>query len=304
VRGRRPSTPIDLDDDEGGPAPPEITADNFSLGLGTWVENPEKWLARPGAGGSKASGLRNFSDYVRRLDVRRPDGSAAGKMRFGLWVEPEHFDPFFRGPEHISRKWGIIGATPVLDFSRSEVVDGITARLQRAITAYHVDYLKVDANLDLEGDRDRGRSGHFWTRWSAGLEQLYTNLRRANPGLYIEHCASGLKRYWIGMPRLAHSSWLDDDVEAANVQSLLDASDALLLPRQKTVLVVEDLTTGEGGEPRSADEIADLVARYAGADHQNGGAIGFSSRLELWSDEQQRAAGEAIQAWKQDLRGS
>src|SRR5262249_1846576 len=101
---------------------------DFDKGLGTWVENPVKWQARAGDGGSKAAGLRNFSDYIHTLDVKRPNGGSGGKMRFGLWIEPERFDPDFGGPERVPSSWAMQGA-PILDFSRSEVVDGITARI-------------------------------------------------------------------------------------------------------------------------------------------------------------------------------
>jgi hypothetical protein len=290
------------------PEPP-ARGDNFTPGLGTWVENPSKWRARSGDGGSQRAGLQNFSDYVRNLDVRRPDGGVDGKMRFGLWIEPERFDPEYQGSERVPASWALPG-TSILDFSRPEVVDGMTARVQRVITDYGADYLKIDANADVIFDANLGRTGHLWTRWSAGFEQLLQNLRRANPGLYVEHSASGLKRYWIGLPRLAHSTWLDDDVRVDNVGYLLDVTDALMLPRQKTVLVAEDLSryAGEAGpagadagqQPRS--DIFNVIRAYWGGDHRNGGTIGFSSRLERWGPNQQRAAGRALETWKREIR--
>lgn len=282
----------DDDNDNVAPGGYGLTADEFNLGLGTWVENPDKWQAHGGR-----SGLRGFSDYVHSLTVKRPDGSSAGKLKFGLWVEPERFDPSLGRSKRVPSAWALYG-TPILDFSRPEVVDGISEKIQHAINVYKVDYLKVDANLDLIYDGEVGRTGHFWTRWSAGFEQLLANLREANPGLYVEHCASGLKRYWIGVARLAHSTWLDDDVDGDNVGHLLDAADFLMLPRQKTVLVTEDLAD------RGADQVPDLFARYWGTERQNGGTLGLSSRIERWGGAEQRAAALAIETWKREVRGN
>jgi alpha-galactosidase len=273
--------------------PLENPANAFSRGLGTWVEDPARWRARPGQGGSPQAGLRNFSDYVHSLEVRRPNGTAAGKLRFGLWIEPERFDPHLAHPARVPASWALPGA-PILDFARPEVVEGMTARIQQMVAAYRVDYLKVDANLGVGPEPALGRSGHFWTRWSAGFEQLLSNLRQANPGLFLEHCASGLKRYWIGMPRLVHGSWLDDDVKAETVGRLLDAADALLLPRQKVVLI-KDLP--------DQTALGTVIAAYWGAKHRNGGVIGFSGRLDRWDTDQQHEASRLLQTWKQDVRG-
>lgn len=286
------------DDDDGeGVAvsvPDVVTAGDFEAGLGTWVENPDKWLARPGQDGSRAAGLRSFSDYVRGLTVRRPDGSGGGRMKFGLWIEPERMDRAFRDRQRVPRAWTIPG-TPVLDFSRREVVEGITAKVQRMIDAYRVDYLKVDANFDLVFDAERKRTGHFWTRWSAGFERFLSNLRRENPGLYLEHCASGLKRYWLGLNRHVHGHWLDDDVNAGNVGWLLDRTDSLMLPRQKIALVTEE-------SPAGSTDVWTLVEAYWGGERRNGGAIGFSNRLEAWEAWQRRRAAAAVERWKREVR--
>jgi alpha-galactosidase len=281
-------------DDSDSSAPP--VRDDFNRGLGTWVENPDKWLASPGAGGSNSAGLRNFSDYVHSLDVLHADGSVLGKMRFGLWTEPERFDPDYAGSERLPDAWAIPG-TPILDLSRFDVVDAIGGRIQAAIDAYGVDYLKIDSNHRLLAGQDGAPTGHVWSDWSAGFERLLDHLRRSNPNLFIEHCAGGLKRYWIGLCSVAHSSWLDDDVDAENVRHLLDVTDGLLLPRQKTVLVTEQLTGDD-----DPNQIADLIKRYSGGDAHNGGTIGFSCQLDTWSPAQARASAVALDKWRRSRR--
>lgn len=285
------------------------TLDDFSRGLGTWVEEPSKWQARPGRG---PGGLRDFADFVRGLDVKRPDGTSSGKLRFGLWVEPERFDPTLDRPERVPGGWAMPG-TAVLDFSRPEVVEGITTRIQQAIAAYGVDYLKIDANQVVWAEAGAGRSGHFWTRWSQGFEQLLERLRTANPRLYLEHSAAGLKRYWIGLPRRYHGSWLDDDVGFNTVGHLLDATDLLLLPR-KVALVTEDLTRyerdpddehGEDTAAEAIDEIERIISAYWGRERRNGGTIGFSSRIDRWQSRDSQpwqAASAALATWKQTIR--
>jgi hypothetical protein len=188
-------------------------------------------------------------------------------------------------------------------------VDELSERLLRVIDEYQVSYLKVDANMDVLFD-DNGRSGHFWTRWSAGFERLFANLRRRHPELYLEHSASGLKRFWIGLPRLVHSTWLDDDISAEAVRPLLDSTDALLLPRQKTVLVTEDfadyaadpdVTPAAPGD-RRPETIGELLALYWGGERRNGGALGISNRAERWTPEQRRAISLALDFWRRAVR--
>lgn len=292
-----PQTSRSDDEDDGDDAPPPPATPtggskvDFDPGLGAWVENPDKWRAVDGQGGSPNSGLRNFSDYVHSLTVRPADGRPAGRMRFGLWFEPERFDPEADHPERVPDDWAIPG-TAILDFSRPEVVDAIGGRLQRAIDAYRLDYIKIDANRGLWAEVDGAPAGHFWTRWSAGFERLLDNLGRANPGLYVEHCAGGLKRYWIGVGTVADSTWLDDDVTAGNVGRLLDATDGLLLPRQKTVLITEELRG-------RAASVQSICQAYWGGERRNGGSLGFSSRLDRWGEPERSAAAWAIEAWKQ-----
>src|SRR5262249_36050436 len=115
-----------------------------------------------------------------------------------------------------------------------------------------------------------------------------------------------------GMPRLVHSTWLDDDVQVSEVQRLLDATDLLMLPRQKTVLVTEDLgryvedevdADGvETGNDLSA-EIGAVMRAYWGGDSRNGGTIGFSNQIETWDPAQHSAATLALDRWKLEVRG-
>ena len=208
---------------------PAITNRIYAPAAPTPTAGETQWIATSPDGKTLAIGGKGpvieFFDavryaYVGSLDVKRPDGSTAGKMRFGLWVEPERFDRGFRGSSRVPSAWALPG-TAILDFTHQDVVDGITDRIQRVIRDYAVDYLKVDANQDLIFNAAKGRTGHLWTRWSVGFERFLSNLRKANKSLYMEHSASGLKRYWIGLPRLVHSTWLDDDVALGNVGHLL-----------------------------------------------------------------------------------
>jgi hypothetical protein len=298
--------------------------DEYSQGLGTWTEDASKWLAEAGVDGSPRTGLRNFADYVHSLDVRRPDGSTLGKMRFGLWVEPERIDASSAAELATMTVPGTAAfGTPILDFSRPEVVTLVTARIQRIITDYALDYLKVDANQGVGAEPALGRGGHFFSRWSAGYEQLIRNLRAANPGLHLEHCASGLKRFWIGLPRLFHSSWLDDQVAAENVGPLLAATDALMLPRHKTVLVTENLLRftedpdTEHDEDTAGQAVArmrELISAYWGRSQRRLATFGFSTRIDDWQppdpnpekfikvDQPWRAASAAIDEWKSTVR--
>ena len=78
-------------------------------------------------------------------------------MKFGLWFEPEMVSP----DSDLYRKhpdWAIAvpGRTPgrarnqyVLDFSRSEVVDGVWEMMERVLSSANIEYVKWDMNRPL-----------------------------------------------------------------------------------------------------------------------------------------------------------
>ena len=85
-------------------------------------------------------------------------------------------------------------------------------------------------------------------------------------------------------------STLDDDVNQATVGRLLAATDALMLPRQKSVQVTEDLVRYEQDtEDEVVQQLLSAISAYWGGERRQLAAIGFSSRVGEWPPTQIRA---------------
>ena len=157
-----------------------------------------------------------------------PDGLApliaqvqALGMEFGLWVEPEMFNPdsdLHRAhPEWVL---GVAGAAQldfrhqlVLDCGRNEVQDHLFTALDALLRNHDIAYLKWDMNRDLShpGGSD-GRAGAV--AHVRGVYDLLARLRAAHPAVEIESCASGGGRADYGVLALTDRIWTSDSNDA------------------------------------------------------------------------------------------
>jgi alpha-galactosidase len=175
------------------------------------------------------SGLRALSDYVHERG-----------MAFGLWCEIEAIGKRARlaadKPELVATREGeplgyvCLGSRAGWEWA--------LATLERIITEYRCDWIKLDFNLDPGAGCDRSDHGHgagdgLYAHYN-GYYALLAEVRRRHPHVVLENCSSGGLRIDLGIARQTHMAFLSDpDWPEHSLQcfwgaSLMLAPDALL----------------------------------------------------------------------------
>jgi alpha-galactosidase len=178
------------------------TSGDWERTLGDYEPDPRKF----------PRGLEELADHVRR-----------NGMKFGLWVEIENAGTdsrlFQEHPEwclpYDGKPW-ITAHRCQLDFANPAVRQWATATVDRLVTRYRLDWIKIDYNIDV-GDRfDPARVGQSGRRLHDHLTAYYAWLdaiRAAHPELVIENCSSGGLRLDLGIMGHTHTAWLSDVVD-------------------------------------------------------------------------------------------
>lgn len=162
-------------------------------------------------------------------------------MKFGLWFEPEMVSP----DSDLYRKhpdWAIAvpGRTPgrarnqyVLDFFRSEVVDGVWEMMERVLSSANIEYVKWDMNRPLS---DLGSAGAAAGSSGRAVPPLYAGrLFTAGapvsrfPNILLENCSGGGARYDAGMLYYSPQIWCSDDTDAIERLAIQEGT-ALIYP--------------------------------------------------------------------------
>jgi alpha-galactosidase len=188
---------------------------NAKAGLGDWVVDRERFP-------------RGFSPITEACRQRG--------MLFGLWVEPEMVNPdsdLYRAHPD----WVIADPTRprseqrhqlVLDLSRDEVRDWISAWLDELIDGYQLDYLKWDMNRYLS---EFGSKRDLSVRYIQNLYVIWERLNQRHPQLLFENCASGGGRADFGMVPYADRINRSDNARPSDVMILHEGFSTLFLPK-------------------------------------------------------------------------
>ncbi|MBX6331351.1 MAG: alpha-galactosidase, partial [Gemmatimonadaceae bacterium] len=182
------------------------------------------------------SGWYTSGDWSRTLGDYEPDRTkfphgleelaryVHGKgMKFGLWIEIENVGTASRVfREHPDWCLSYEGAPIVtadrcqLDFAKPAVRAWASVTVERLVRTYHLDWIKIDYNIDI-GDRfdpaDTSRAGRRLYDHVASYYRWLDALRAAHPELVVESCASGGLRFDTGIMAHAHTTWISDDVD-------------------------------------------------------------------------------------------
>ncbi len=200
-------------------------------GLGDWVVSRDVW----------PDGLAPLVDRVRALG-----------MQFGLWFEGEMVNPdselYVAHPDWILQVPGRVPPLArhqlVLDLTNPEVVEHVLEQVHAVIAEYQVDYIKWDHNRFLT---DPGHQGHpAVRRQTEALYDILDELRRRNPGLEIESCASGGGRIDLGMAFHADRFWTSDQNDALERQEIQRWTSLVIPPEMLGTHVGPTVSHGTG----------------------------------------------------------
>ncbi len=163
--------------------------------LGDWTVDTETW----------PQGLHPLAERVRDLG-----------MEFGLWVEPEMINPdselarahpewMLRGRETLPPSWR---HQQVVDLALPPAYAFIRDALLALLDEYDIAFLKWDHNRDLIDVAHGGRPAVH--RQTLAFYAMLEELKRAQPGLEIESCASGGGRVDLEVLQRTQRIWASD----------------------------------------------------------------------------------------------
>jgi hypothetical protein len=141
------------------------------------------------------------------------DAVEAEGLGFVLWFEPERVaSGTFIAKEH--PEWVI---NSLFNLGIPEARRFMTDYLNAAIKAYKVSCLRIDYNIDPLGPwhamdaKDPSRTGMTEMRYVEGLYQMWDDILRANPKLFIDNCASGGRRIDLETMSRSIPLWRSDN---------------------------------------------------------------------------------------------
>lgn len=154
---------------------------------GDWEESPDGYL-----GGRMA----DVSKAVR----------AAG-MKFGFWVEAESASPRSKAVK-AHPDWFIAqDGQYFLDFTNPAAFNYLAETVCALLKKYDASFLKFDFNQNVDYDA----TGRSFVAYNAAYRAFIREIRRRNPGIYIQGCASGGLMMNLGWARDFDSFWLSDN---------------------------------------------------------------------------------------------
>lgn len=193
------------------------------LGFDTfWLD--AYWHGPSGFPGSQG----NYGFPIERVEPKdrfphglKAIGEAVEKagLKFLLWFEPERVaGGALIGKEH--PEWVLSPSgdgSGLFNLGNSDARKFMTDYLDAALKAYKVTCLRIDYNIDplafwQFGDRqETARTGMTEIRYIEGLYRMWDDVRRANPGLYIDNCASGGRRIDLETMSRSIPLWRSDN---------------------------------------------------------------------------------------------
>ena len=265
--------------------------DQFSSGLGNWVENRDKF----------PDGLAAFAEGIRQRG-----------MHFGIWFEPERIDlrhATIGGwhPDWIARNgdrwvrcdWPADTDTAWLCFGLQATQDWAFDKIAAVIASTGARWLKWDSNywgICDSPNHDHG-TGDGEAAQVAGVYAVMDRLRERFPDLVIENCAGGGTRMDYAIARHTHTAWLNDASAPAQRSRFHNAGAGYVYPPEMlNAWVMEWPFEALNGQDQAEDFLRTVVrSRMLGA-------LGLSCRLQTWTEASKRIVSEEITRYKEHVR--
>ena len=176
------------------------------------------------------NGLSELSDYCRSLE-----------MKFGLWVEIERLgagcDVFASHPEW--RAHDIYGnrSAAYLDLTVPEAYEWASGELERIVTEYKLDLLRVDYNVGCGEyfamrDTGYGMNECISVKQFEAVYRMYGDLKRRHPEVIFENCAGGGGRTDLGIMRCFNHTWVSDWQKMPHSVMITDGMTMVLPPER------------------------------------------------------------------------
>jgi len=137
-----------------------------------------------------------------------------------VWFEPERVMPgttiAVEHPEFVIRREG--KKTGLLDLGKPDAREYVFRVIDTAIKEWRMDCLRIDFNIDplpywrAMDAKDPDRAGITEIRYVEGLYRLWDDLLKANPGIFIDNCASGGRRIDLETCSRSIALWRTDAV--------------------------------------------------------------------------------------------
>ena len=166
--------------------------------------------------------LKHVPDPVRFPRGLRPvsDAAHAAGMNYVVWFEPERVMPGTtiadEHPEYVIRREG--KKTGLLNLGLPEAREYIFRVLDTVIKEWRMDCLRIDYNIDplpywrIMDAKDPDRVGMAEIRYIEGFYRLWDDILKANPGIFIDNCASGGRRIDLETCSRSIPLWRTDGV--------------------------------------------------------------------------------------------
>lgn len=182
-----------------------------SSSLGDWTVNKNKF----------PNGLKSVVDYAKDK-----------KIDFGLWFEPEMISPNSRlideHPEWVMRSslYEPLQSRGqyFLDLTNKEVQDFIIMTISTYIENLGIKYIKWDMNRHMTDPysllNSNGKSSTFMHKYILNLYYILDTLTDKYPYVLFENCSSGGGRLDPGMLYYFPQTWISDNTDAFDRQSI------------------------------------------------------------------------------------
>ena len=241
---------------------------NWASVRGDWEERPDGWL-----GGR----MNEVSEAVRK----------AG-MKFGFWLEAESVvETSQTKKEHPD--WVLPGG--FYDFTNPAAFAALADKVTALVRKYEASFLKFDFNQNL----DRDPSGKAFAVYNGAYRSFVREIRRRNPGIYIEGCASGGYLMDLGWAREFDSFWPSDNQSPRDNLRIVKETMLRMPPRCIDRWITARSLEGvqpdyDGNDLRllAADDPTWTFVRSFDPSYfdvfTSGGTIGFSCDLRAFSD--------------------
>ena len=244
---------------------------DWNESLGDWYVNRQRL----------PNGIEPVAEEVRKLG-----------MKFGMWIEIEcanpnspvgraHPDWFLRDGEKLA------STRNCLDFGNPEALAWAIAEIDRMVTTYKLDYIKMDFGTDLTIDSERytDQPDPLWRHYR-GLVKLWEHTRNKYPELIIENCSSGSLRHDLLTAAHSDTHWVSDAVKN---------EDNLILGFGATYLFPPETCNHWTCYPNKSSDVMDVESCFTATML---GQMGLSGPATSWNEEICRRAAERIALYK------